>query len=62
MRKTAMAGVLGTNDPQARWFLKELDSPTVACAFGDSGLGLSEVPGLSERRDIVRDRSRWCWP
>lgn len=57
-RRTAVAGVLGTNEPLAICFLNELLAKSVGSAFGGSRLGLCESPDLTESRDSARDRAR----
>lgn len=60
VRRTAVAGVLGTKEPHATCFLKELLVSTVGSAFEDSKVSLSEVPDLTESKDIVRGLTRSC--
>lgn len=38
VRRTVVAGVLGTNEPQARWLLNETLAKMVASALGSSKL------------------------
>jgi len=59
-RSTVVAGVLGTNEPQARCFLNETLAKMVGSALGISRLSCPDSPDFTESSDNVRDRVRRC--
>jgi len=58
VRRATVAGVLGTKEPQAKWFRNEALVQVVGSAFGDSGLKDPIEAALSESRDRTLGRTR----